>query len=285
MDREGIIAGAIEFTQKSPGNYVSKEAAILPSYVGMKIFESPIFSVGKADDELFMGFKSPDVIGDHFLPPLEWLSTAKTVISWFLPYTDRIKKANAKDFKWPADEWLHGRIEGQIFINELSQYIQKQITGAGYQCIVPALDARLKVGSASYKHTSNWSERHAAFACGLGTFGLSKGLITEKGMCGRFGSIITELDLPVDARPYHDVYEYCTMCGTCATHCPVRAISLEEGKKHQVCSDFLDKTREKEHPRYGCAKCQVGVPCESGIPNSKKTVTVQGQAGFHSGAV
>lgn len=39
-------------------------------------------------------------------------------------------------------------------------------------------------------YTSNWSERHVAFVCGLGTFGLSKGLITEKGIAGRLGSLI-----------------------------------------------------------------------------------------------
>ena len=31
-------------------------------------------------------------------------------------------------------------------------------------------------------YISTWSERHAMYAAGLGTFGLSKGLITKKGM-------------------------------------------------------------------------------------------------------
>ena len=34
---------------------------------------------------------------------------------------------------------------------------------------------------------------HAAYLCGLGTFGLSRGIITKPGMAGRFGSIMKTL--------------------------------------------------------------------------------------------
>lgn len=58
---------------------------------------------------------------------------------------------------------------------------------------MPGLDARfVKIvadrnftgyaGISEKTFGSNWSERHAAYVCGLGTFGLSKGLITDKGM-------------------------------------------------------------------------------------------------------
>jgi len=115
-------------------------------------------------------------------------------------------------------------------------------------------------------YTSTWSERHAAFVCGLGTFGLSRGLITIRGMAGRFGSIISELYLPADERQYEEVSEFCSMCGQCVKRCPVGAISIEEGKNHSICSAFLDRTTTRYSPRYGCGKCQTGVPCESRIP-------------------
>jgi epoxyqueuosine reductase QueG len=105
-----------------------------------------------------------------------------------------------------------------------------------------------------------------AFVCGLGTFGLSRGIITRRGMAGRLGSIVTKLELEPDEKTYKDIYEYCTMCGACARKCPVNAISLENGKDHKPCSDFLDMTEEKYKPRYGCGKCQVSVPCERKIP-------------------
>ena len=261
-----IAASAENFVQTSSGNYISAENAISSEYVGMKIYDSPLFAFGHADDELYESYKSPGIIGGHFLTPAEWLPDAKTIISFFLPYTEQVKTANARDYLWPADEWLNGRYEGQRFLKSLSGHILELLTDAGCKSLIPDEDTRYSTRSADTKFTSNWSERHAAFACGLGTFGLSKGIITEKGICGRFGSIITELDLPKDVRTYSDTYEYCTMCGACIPHCPAKAISFAKGKEHLPCSDFLDKVYEKNKPRFGCGKCQVKVPCESKIP-------------------
>ena len=270
MDKNEILSSAVKFTRDSPFNVISDKVAIHSNYTGMKIFDSPIFAFGSAADELYERYLSSDIIGDHFITPAGWLPAAKTVISFFLPYTERIRSANAADYRWPAGEWLHGRYEGQLLVTELSRHINNLLLDNGYRSLVPTLDARYKNGSVETGFTSNWSERHAAFACGLGTFGLSKGIITKNGTCGRFGSVITELALPADGRPYQDTYEYCIQCGLCAAHCPVYAISLQEGKKHPPCSAFLDKVREKENPRYGCGKCQIRVPCESKIPNRTK---------------
>ena len=268
MNKDGIIMLAEKFINNSPDNYIIEENAIHPRYIGMKIYETPIFAFGSADDELYMNYKSFDIIGSHFLSPVEWLPNANTVISFFLPYTDKIKVANSIDCRWPADEWLHGRYEGQNLLKQLLEYIVKTLTEAGFNSLAPSNDQRFKLGNAEkdIKNTSNWSERHIAYVCGLGTFGLSKGIITKKGMAGRLGSVLTELELPKDIRNYNDIYEYCTMCGLCINRCPAHAISIKEGKKSMLCSDFLDIVREKHSPRFGCGKCQVSVPCESGIP-------------------
>ena len=114
--------------------------------------------------------------------------------------------------------------------------------------------------------TSNWSERHVAYVCGLGTFSLSKGLITERGVSGRFGSVVTDAPLPVTKRRYTGLYDYCLMCGACVRNCPAQAISLEHGKSHHLCCSYFDTLREKYAPRFGCGKCQVNVPCERRIP-------------------
>jgi len=262
MTRDEIIASAIKFVAGSPGNYVSEEAAVESGLVGMQIYEAPIFAFGAADDEIYAKYKDAGVIGSHFMTPAEWLAGVETVISFFLPFTDRIKNTNALNNEWPCDEWLHGRYEGQIFLQDLSLHIQKQLCDAGYECIIPSLETRFKIID---KSIPNWSERHAAFTCGLGTFGLSKGLITEKGMCGRFGSLLTNLKLESDIRSYTEVYEYCTMCGACIPRCPVNAIS-KGNKVSSLCAAFLSKVHEKHTPRYGCGKCQVNVPCQSGIP-------------------
>lgn len=262
MEKEYISKAAEIFVENSSENYISKEVAILDKLVEMKIYEAPIFAFGAADDEYFSKLKQPSIIGDHFMLPKDWLPEAKTVISFFLPFTEEVRRGNSKNMDWPSPEWLHGRIEGQGFLVKLVKYIESELISAGYKSIIPALDERFR----SEAYTSNWSERHVAFVSGLGTFGLSKGLITKKGMAGRFGSIITDLELDPDKRDYEDIYEYCSMCGKCIKNCPVNAISFEDGKNHDICSSFLDQTKEKFKPRYGCGKCQVGVPCEYSIP-------------------
>jgi epoxyqueuosine reductase QueG len=174
---------------------------------------------------------------------------------------------------WPADEWLHARIEGQTFIFEICEHLKACLEDSGFRCLVPSLESRFSskspyTGDKTRQdyYTSNWSERHVAQVCGLGTFGLSRGLITKKGMAGRFGSLVTDAFFEPDRRPYTRYDEYCTRCGACARNCPAGAISLGEGKRHPPCSEFLGLTGKKHAPRYGCGKCQVRVPCENGIP-------------------
>ncbi|AWI03422.1 DUF362 domain-containing protein [Clostridium drakei] len=270
MNKQYLIKIASDFVENSKDNYITNEIAISENVVGMKIFEAPIFAFGASDDEYFTLLKETSAIGKHFLSPKEWLPQSKTVISFFLPFSEAVKKGNGREKSWPSEEWLHARIEGQAFINKLCIYLKSELINAGYNSVVPALDERFWANTDSpnleVSFTSNWSERHVAFVCGLGTFGLSKGLITSKGVAGRFGSIITELYLSPQKREYENIYEYCSMCGACVKKCPVNAISIENGKDHTICSKFLDKTAEKYKPRYGCGKCQIGVPCEGRIP-------------------
>lgn len=274
MKRQAIIEAACSFIRHSEDNHISEFAAISPNVMGMKLYEEPIFAFGSADDEYFELFKDPAIIGKHFLSPKEWLLQAKTVISFFLPFSEAVKAGNRKDWSQPSEEWLHGRIEGQALLDKLCLHLNVKIIQAGYRSIVPHLDERHWTNTAcsddaahpERSFSSNWSERHVAFVCGLGTFGLSKGLITRKGICGRIGSLVTDLPVRPNQRAYSDIYEYCNKCGACVNNCPVMAISIENGKDHIPCSKFLDETKERFKPRFGCGKCQVAVSCESRIP-------------------
>lgn len=277
MNREQLSAWLYAHFAVHEGNVITKEQAIRPELAGLCIYDEPLIGVGMAADPLFSAFKRDGVIGPWYMGPDEWLPGAQAVVSLFFPFTDEVRKSNAGDPGETSAEWLHGRIEGQAFLSGMLSDLCRWLRGQGVGVCAPSIDPRFASignGKSSLNDPripagafgSNWSERHAAFVCGLGTFGLSRGLITKKGIAGRFGSVIVDCALEPDVRPYTDIYEYCTRCGACVSRCPVHAISLEEGKKHLPCSNYLDETMQRYAPRYGCGKCQTAVPCQSGIP-------------------
>ena len=275
MDKNQIIALVQETFRSHPGNAVAAQDAILPELAGMVLFEEPLVGFARADDPIFKTYQQEGIIGPWHMLPQEWLPGAVSVLSMFFPFTEEVKEGerSAPPCETSA-QWLHGRIEGQNYLAGLFKEMSRRLTEAGVENCVPCVDPRFKVGRGfpvpGYDvrtYGSNWSERHAAYACGLGTFGLCKGIITEKGMAGRFGSIILKTEVEVEPRPYTGVYDYCIRCGACAQRCPAQAVDMVEGKNHDKCAARLDQSEIDYAPRYGCGKCQTAVPCESRNPS------------------
>ncbi len=260
---------------EGPMNFVAAEDALRHELAGMRIYEEPLFGAARADDPLFAELRRPDVLHPDAAMPDEWVAGAKSVISFFLPFTEQVINSNAGGAE-PSDEWLHARIEGQMAMNALGERLKKFLEGQGFAAAFPTTDARFKMLA---PYASNWSERHAAYICGLGTFGLSKGLITERGMAGRFGSIITDAETEPTPRKYSGPFDYCTMCGACQTLCPAKAIDISRGaalaKDQKICGDYVNMLKRPPHGpnarvRYGCGKCQAKVPCSRAIPGAAR---------------
>ena len=273
MDIGMIENFIVRLVNESDGNHVSEDIALSPDLASMRMYSFPTVGVAACGDKYFKKFKETGVVGPHFILPEEWLPGARSVISVFFSLSDRVLESNRATVGWPSDEWLHARFEGQQFINGAMNALKEELARQGYDSVVPSSDPRFSMstgrGSAECSgmpYTSVWSERHVAYACGLGTFGLSKGLITKRGMAGRFGSAVTTIALTPTPRGYSGIYEYCVMCGACVKNCPVGAITIKEGKNHRQCDDFIMRTKKKHSPRYGCGKCQVAVPCERKRP-------------------
>ena len=249
----------------------------IPGKGTVMLYNEPLIGFASADDELFEKYKQPEIIGTNFLTPTEWLPSAKTVVSFFLPFTEEVRLSNRTDRMEPSPEWLYGRIEGQEFITRFMTGLQGLLREKTIESCVPSLDQRfgiefestLEDGVADFHADSRWSERHAAYACGLGTFGLSRGLISEKGIAGRYASVIVSAEYQATERHYTGIDDYCIRCGACARNCPAQAISLEHGKNNILCNAQVEKMKAKYSPRYGCGKCQVGVPCEFRAPGLK----------------
>lgn len=242
-----------QFTAASPLNRIEQ-------LNGQRIFDQPLVGVANADDSLFDCLKEETAVGPQHMSPIEWLPGARSVIVYFLPFTAPIRQANRLQGV-AAREWMHGRIEGEQFNAALRDELVRYVANAGYEALSPARDSRFRVTN----RRSNWSERHAAFIAGLGTFSLSRSLITERGSAGRIGSVIVTAPLTPISRRYEAIDEYCSKCGACILRCPPLAIN-EQGKDNAVCSDYLDRVLAKFRPYYGCGKCQTAVPCESRAP-------------------
>lgn len=281
MDKKTLVDLVVEICKSTPGNIMTSDIAISENEVGLVLYESPIVGFASANDLLFDICKEINVVGPWFMSPEEWLPDARTVISLFFPLTEVVRSSNRNRTDTPSNEWLHGRIEGQKYINACMMHIRNTFVALGNEACVPFIDDRfrsIKPETSGTKYdeliddkiySSNWSERHAAYAAGLGTFGLSKCLITEKGAAGRFASIIVNAAFEPDHRSYTGIYEYCTNCGQCARNCPARAIDPEKGKNKDICSDYMNKIKPQINPRHGCGLCYVDVPCEACNPKNR----------------
>ena len=256
-----------------PANRIDREIALDESCENLVIFDEPLIGVASADDPLFDTLKESSAVGPDHLSPKEWTPDAVSVISLFFPFTEQLRKANRVDSPEPIHAWLHGRIQGQEFIAFALRQLIDHFESMGFQAMAPLFEERFatrthqETQTNSLPYSSSWSERHVAYISGLGTFGLSRGLITKKGMAGRFGSLITTAILSPTPREYSGVYDYCAFDGACIPRCPVDAIALDKGKDNRPCLEYQDAVKAEFPGYYGCGKCQVAVPCESGIPN------------------
>jgi epoxyqueuosine reductase QueG len=246
---------------------------------------SPLVGFSRGDDGIYQEYKGH--IGDFYWTPIEIfqltypdVSAAPedlTVISWVLPQTRATKDENADQKVYPSRRWAAARDLGEKFNVALRQHVVKTLLDETVQAVAPMLSPHwYRQDSQGYGFASNWSERHAAHAGGLGTFGLCDGLITPVGKAIRTGSVVARLELAATPRPYQSHQAYCLffshgICRKCAERCPVKAIG-SEGHDKIRCRDHLAKARSYARKKYGlenkvgCGLCQVGVPCESHIP-------------------
>ncbi len=237
------------------------------------------------DDPLYVEMK--EHIGPFHWSPLEAFSLGcdasgtsaddLSVISWALCHSAESKASNHGQAFYPSERWARARIFGQACSQVLHQALGETLTAAGHPVVVPsALAEFCEPESETFGLASSWSERHVAYISGLGTFGLSGGIITAKGQAVRFGSVIVRARIPATPRPYSDPFAYCLhyangTCGLCADRCPVGSVT-REGRHKKPCQHHLQPVtaqyvrREYGFEGYGCGLCQTGVPCEAGIP-------------------
>ncbi len=278
-DVQNWLNGLIrEFVSNSPHNRFEggfEETAFDDVLVGFARGSDPIFGSYKE----FVGpdHWTPLEIFQLSFPDLSVAAEDLTVISWVLPQKEVTKADNRQETAYPAARWVQARFAGEDFNDALRGHVVDELAGLGISAVAPVKSPRFSWHtSEKYVYSSNWSERHMAYAAGLGTFGLCDGLITPKGKAHRAGSVVANAAVTATQRPYNDHHAYCLFfhdgsCMECAQRCPVGAIS-EAGHDKTTCWDHAGKTcaqyieQHYGYKGYGCGLCQTGVACESGIP-------------------
>jgi len=266
-------------------NYVNNSPENSMNVINEKAWEEPLIGFMNGADELFKQVKED--IGDFYWEPIDIFKltypgtdvTAEelTVISWILPQTEQTKLMHRAESKYPSQRWVLSRIYGEDFNKKVAQFTVGLLKGEGYDAIAPVLSPLWEnKKSEKYGYASTWSERHTAYVCGLGTFGLCDGLITPKGKAMRCGSVVAKITIEPNKRPYSKWNEYCLYyskgtCKACIKRCPVQAIS-EKGHDKLKCRQYQreaikDYMVQNFHlESMCCGLCQTGVPCELGIP-------------------
>lgn len=246
-------------------------------------WESPLIGVSRGDDPLYAEFQ--ETIGSFHWTPLEAFrigfpgsgvaASDLAVVVWALPQTAATRRDHRACTALPSRRWSLARHYGEAVNDRIRDRLVRVLADAGYPAVAPArLPAFGRETSERFGIASRWSERHAAYASALGTFGLCDGLITERGKAVRFGSVVAAMDLPATPRPYSDRTAYCLRpsgCDACIRRCPAGAISAE-GHDKERCFAYIRETTmpfvedELGLPVASCGFCQTGVPCESRRP-------------------
>ena len=254
-------------------------------------FDQALTGLAAGNDFLWSVFK--DVVHPRHWTPLEafqraYPKTAVTadqlsVLAVVLPHTAATKQAQRKETEFACERWTRNRYRAHPEVLEgLARHLQARLAEKGIRSLNPEFLPQCSVSvGPKFGLASRWSHRHAAFTAGLGTFGLSDGLITRVGKAMRCISLILDKPLPPSPRDYEDPYEYCLyhssgMCGKCIKRCPAGAIS-GAGHDKALCQVYLN---DKSVPHiaatwpdiagsYACGLCQVSVPCENCVPPRK----------------
>lgn len=211
--------------------------------------------------------------------PVEVLADASIVIAYYLPFTKDLATTNHTGTRLASAEWARAYEETNAMFGYLNSYMIEYINTLGYQAAVSQEATTFN----TQQLISNWSQRHFAYAAGLGTFGLNNMLITARGCCGRFSTIVTTLPVMPDEPMQEELclYKKNGSCGICIKNCPVGALS-EAGYNRQGCyamtkenaaiytefgSSYLDDSGAKANSIGSevCGKCITASPCAFGL--------------------
>lgn len=219
------------------------------------LIRTPLVAFSSAHDPKYAALK--EVVGPWHCLPTDFLESAETVITYFIPFTKDVALAPKRE---PDGSPIWS--EAYILINQhfhvVNQAVQDYLESQGYQA------AQIRPAKAYDPETFHapWSHRSTAVIAGLATFGANNLAITDKGSGGRFCSLITSAKLaPTGGEPKKKCpYPINGSCGLCLKACPAGA--LDGGITNKAaCQRELNKNPERLQKKNAkfiadiCGKC------------------------------
>jgi epoxyqueuosine reductase QueG len=257
MPRNGIIRFISQFVN---------------SYPAETVWGEPIVGFADANLPEIQNLKNR-ISPAHGLPQ-EVLPDAKTVIVYFVPFTKELAATNRESGDLASPEWALAYEETNAMCKEMNNGLTEYLATVAVKACVAPQTASFDTESL----ISGWSHRHFAWAAGLGTFGINNMLITKNGCCGRYSSIVTNLDTE-HGSPLKE--EYCLFkrngkCGVCMKRCPSGALTPEGFDRHKCYAVLLKNAAIYNNLGTSytdangnavssgsdvCGKCVTSIPC------------------------
>jgi len=221
-------------------------------------WKEPLIAFADANDPLFLSLK--EVVSETHSLPNELLENASTVIAYFIPFKENVVQSN-RDLEVSSKEWALAYVETNNLITEANSFLRKKLKSRGFE--TKAMPATHNFNEKEL--LSDWSHKHVAYIAGLGGFGLHKMLITEKGCCGRLGSVITSAKIEPTKRENKDfcLFFYNQSCMQCIDKCIFSALSIDNFDRHKCYKKCLENAKIYAHLGLVdvCGKCISVVPC------------------------
>lgn len=264
---EQLRSEIIRFIGHHPGNHLPGSDT--------PYLDEPLVGFASSADQIFQEYQQ--IIGPFHLLPVDLLPGAASLISWILPISAAVRESNRTQTELPSREWALTRTHGETINGDLRRHLVAWLEQQGHKAVAPQYSPLWqKLSDTPVGIASRWSERHAAYAAGLGTFSLSDGFITSRGIAHRCGSVITTLMLRPSQRKFSSHHSNCLhyhngSCGVCITRCPVGAITRnghDKSRCHELVYGSAPETLSELYgvSQTGCGLCQTKVPCEGSIP-------------------
>lgn len=224
------------------------------------LFRMPLVAFSDAHDKRYEDLKA--IVGDWVKLPTDFLPSAQTVISYFVPFTRELAAA-PRQSESVSTKWGEAYLVVNDFFAGANERICSYLQEQGFEATaVPATHTYDPVDM-----KSAWSHRSAAAIANLGYFAANRMLVTEKGSAGRFCTVFTSANIETRLqKPENRCLSLINdSCRRCFDVCPVGALR-SDGFDRFACQDVLFKNMDEIQVKTGLEEADVCGKCVSVCP-------------------